>query len=73
MEVLSDNPLLSSNPLLDAIGNIDAAPLKLNALALDHLMSTKDQFRERILRHYIRQAKFQVYKMVGTADIIGDP
>lgn len=43
------------------------------ALVIEHLMLTKDQFRERVLRHYVRQGKLQVYKMVGTADIIGNP
>ena len=37
MEVLSDNPLLSSNPLLDAIGNVEAAPLKLNGVTCARL------------------------------------
>lgn len=64
---------LGSNPLLDLLANVDHAPLKLNALLLQDLVTSQDQLVERIVKHYKRQGLTEMYKLMGTADLLGNP
>ena len=73
MEELGVSSFLSNNPLLDVLANVDAAPLRLNALVLQDLVTTKDQAAELVVKHYKRQGVTELYKLMGTVDLLGNP
>lgn len=73
MGELGVSSFLSNNPLLDVLANVDAAPLKLNALMLSDLVTTKDQASELVIKHYKRQGVLELYKLMGTVDLLGNP
>jgi vacuolar protein sorting-associated protein 13A/C len=61
---------------LRAIGfaaNIDDAPIKLNALILERPFLTWDELLNRIKIHYIRCGTSEVYKVLGSLEVIGNP
>eukprot|EP00736_Rhodelphis_marinus_P007126 Rmarinus@m.9219 len=66
-----------ANALLDMIGvslsNIDEAPVGLNALVLEHPFESKAALQKRVLKHYERQALFEVHKIAGSAELLGNP
>lgn len=63
--------------LLKSLGvafiNIDNAPLRLNALILEHPFLTKDALTDRITKHYTKEGVKEVYKILGSFDAIGNP
>ncbi|KAF7732148.1 hypothetical protein EC973_006403 [Apophysomyces ossiformis] len=61
------------NILTMALGNIDAASLKFDALAVENLRASGPDLAERILFHYSDQALNQFHKIVGSADFLGNP
>lgn len=61
---------------LRAIGfaaNIDDAPIKMNALILERPFLTWDELFNRIKIHYIRSSTSEVYKVLGSLEVIGNP
>lgn len=71
---VGNNPMLM---FLDTIGftmvNVDDAPVKFNALILEHPFLSRDDLFDRIKLHYIRAATAELYKIIGSLDIIGNP
>jgi hypothetical protein len=62
--------------MLKSIGfltNIDDAPICLNALILHHPLLTIDSLKDRIQKHYIRCVTPELYKIVGSLELIGNP
>jgi len=55
------------------LANIDGAPLRLNGLILKNPMCSQQELISRISQHYTRQALTGVYKILGSADILGSP
>lgn len=55
------------------IGNINDAPLRLNALAIKDMRLTVPVLQERIFYHYKQEVLRQVYRILGSADFIGNP
>nr|CCA23853.1 vacuolar protein sortingassociated protein putative [Albugo laibachii Nc14]CCA24037.1 vacuolar protein sortingassociated protein putative [Albugo laibachii Nc14] len=53
--------------------NIDAAALHLNALHIDHSFSSLKFMLTTIKRHYSFQTLLQMYALIGSADILGNP
>jgi hypothetical protein len=72
---LNEDPSVSG--MLKTIGftlaNIDNAPLKLNALALEHMFGGRQLVGRKLAAHYTRQAIAEGYKVVGSIDLIGNP
>ena len=56
-----------------AIANIDNAPIQLNALVLDDAFGTSSELVGRITQHYTRQGIQEVYKILGSVDLLGNP
>ncbi|KAI7898920.1 uncharacterized protein BX663DRAFT_555462 [Cokeromyces recurvatus] len=55
------------------LGNINDAPIKLNALMVDNLRASSEDLTARILMHYREQIIYQVHRVLGSIDIFGNP
>lgn len=56
-----------------ALGNINGAPLRLNALFLENARVTWPSLQERLVLHYQEQIISQLYRVLGSADFLGNP
>ena len=56
-----------------AVGNINDAPLELNALAIKDMRLTLPELQSRITYHYRQDTLRQLYRILGSADFIGNP
>lgn len=61
------------NILTMAIGNINDAPVKLNALVLENARVSTTMLGHLMATHYGQQFLFQVHKILGSADFLGNP
>lgn len=61
------------NAVTMALGNINDAPLEMNALAIKDMRLTLPDLQERILHHYRQEVLRQLYRILGSADFIGNP
>jgi len=70
-------PLNAFTVLLQTFGsviaNLDRAPICLNALLLEHCFCSGDKLAEMISSHYTRQALMEIYKILGSTDLLGNP
>ena len=55
------------------LGNVNDAPLEMNALAIKDMRLTMPELRDRILYHYRQDILRQLYRILGSADFIGNP
>ncbi|KAG2213335.1 hypothetical protein INT46_007194 [Mucor plumbeus] len=55
------------------LGNINDAPIKLNALIVDNLRSSSEDLTARIILHYREQVIYQIHRVLGSIDILGNP
>jgi vacuolar protein sorting-associated protein 13A/C len=70
----SNNPLMFLlNILTMAIGNVNDAPVKLNALMLENARVSVPVLLERLQTHYTQEVLYQVHKILGSADFLGNP
>ncbi|KAG9302115.1 hypothetical protein G9A89_020549 [Geosiphon pyriformis] len=68
------NPIMFFfNVLTMAIGNINDAPIKLNALLTENMRVSGPVLIDRIRQHYGQEFFYQVHKIVGSADFLGNP
>jgi vacuolar protein sorting-associated protein 13A/C len=56
-----------------AVGNIKDAPLQMNALAITDMRLTAVDLQTRIMYHYRQEVLRQLYRILGSADFIGNP
>ncbi|KAK9463382.1 uncharacterized protein V1516DRAFT_644614 [Lipomyces oligophaga] len=61
------------NILTMAIGNINDAPVKLNALVLENARLPMKMLTQLMAVHYRNQLMLQVHNILGSADFIGNP
>ncbi|ODV77801.1 vacuolar sorting [Suhomyces tanzawaensis NRRL Y-17324] len=61
------------NVLTMAIGNINDAPIKLNALFIENIRVPIPLLVESIQTHYGQSFFYQVHKILGSADFLGNP
>ncbi|KAF7791866.1 hypothetical protein EIP86_002890 [Pleurotus ostreatoroseus] len=61
------------NAVTMAVGNINAAPLEMNALAIKDMRLALPDLQERIMYHYRQEVLRQLYRILGSADFIGNP
>lgn len=59
--------------VLDLTSTITDAPIKLNGLAVDHLFKTWTELASILQDHYLNSALGQMYKIVGSLDLVGNP
>lgn len=70
----SNNPLMFLlNILTMAIGNVNDAPVKLNALMLENARVSVPVLLQRLQAHYTQEVLYQVHKILGSADFLGNP
>ena len=70
----SRNPLMFFlNVLTMAIGNINDAPVRLNALLLDNARVSLPVLTQHIQSHYSQEFLYQIHKILGSADFLGNP
>lgn len=70
----SRNPLMFFlNVLTMAIGNINDAPVRLNSLMLENARVSTAVLVQNISNHYSQEALYQVHKILGSADFLGNP
>ncbi|KAJ7293574.1 vacuolar protein sorting-associated protein 13 [Mycena rebaudengoi] len=68
------NPLaVLINAFTMAVGNINDAPLEMNALAIKDMRLTMPELQSRIAYHYRQDVLRQLYRILGSADFIGNP
>ncbi|CDO71578.1 hypothetical protein BN946_scf184911.g48 [Trametes cinnabarina] len=61
------------NAVTMAVGNVNDAPLEMNALAIKDMRLTLPDLEERIMHHYRQEILRQLYRILGSADFIGNP
>lgn len=61
------------NMLTMAIGNINDAPIKLNALFIENVRVPIPILMESISTHYGQSFFYQLHKILGSADFLGNP
>ncbi|EHL03290.1 putative Vacuolar protein sorting-associated protein 13 [Glarea lozoyensis 74030] len=70
----SRNPLMFFlNVLTMAIGNINDAPVRLNALMLENARLSMAVLLQNVSNHYSQEGLYQVHKVLGSADFLGNP
>jgi len=68
------NPLaVFLNAVAMAIGNVNDAPLEMNSLAIKDMRLTTPDLQARIMYHYKQEVLRQLYRIIGSADFIGNP
>jgi vacuolar protein sorting-associated protein 13A/C len=55
------------------LGNVNDAPLRFNALAIKDMRLTVPDLQDRIMYHYRQEVLRQLYRILGSADFIGNP
>lgn len=70
----SQNALsLATDILTMAIGNINDAPVRLSALMLENIRTPVPYLVQNITEHYKQAFLYQLYKVLGSADVLGNP
>ncbi|KAI9867788.1 MAG: hypothetical protein M1813_007610 [Trichoglossum hirsutum] len=70
----SRNPVMFFlNVLTMAIGNVNDAPVRLNALMLENARVSFPVLLQHIQNHYSQEFFYQVHKILGSADFLGNP
>ena len=55
------------------LANIDNVPLRLNGLLFEHPFCSQSELIGRITSHYTDAGMREVFKILGSADILGSP
>ncbi|KAJ2809144.1 Vacuolar protein sorting-associated protein 13 [Coemansia guatemalensis] len=61
------------NVLTMAIGNVNEAPVSLNALVMQNVRVSLPVLADRMHKHYSQELFNQLYKVVGSANLLGNP
>lgn len=70
----SRNPLFYfMNVLTMALGNINDAPVRLNALILENARISSAALTQNITNHYSQEFMSQIHNIIGSADFLGNP
>ncbi|KAJ1311504.1 hypothetical protein OPQ81_009991 [Rhizoctonia solani] len=73
-KINSRNPLaVVINAMTMALGNLNNAPLRFNALAIRDMRLSVPVLQERIIYHYRQEVLRQLYRVLGSADFLGNP
>ncbi|OMJ94539.1 hypothetical protein SteCoe_2326 [Stentor coeruleus] len=56
-----------------AFTNISQAPMKFNEVLITHGFQTTANLTSVLLKNYTRQAILQIYKILGSSDLLGNP
>ncbi|KAH8160690.1 hypothetical protein CIB48_g7545 [Xylaria polymorpha] len=70
----SRNPIMFFvNVMTMAIGNVNDAPIRLNALLLENARVSIPVLTQNVSNHYSQEVLYQVHKIIGSADFLGNP
>ncbi|KAK6083317.1 hypothetical protein SCUP515_02059 [Seiridium cupressi] len=70
----SHNPVMFFiNAMTMAIGNVNDAPIRFNALLLENARVSIPVLIQNMSNHYSQEAIYQVHKIIGSADFLGNP
>lgn len=70
----SRNPIMFFlNVMTMAIGNVNDAPIRFNALMLDNVRVSTQILVQNISNHYSQEVMYQIHKILGSADFLGNP
>ncbi|KAF9591494.1 hypothetical protein IFM89_004548 [Coptis chinensis] len=58
---------------LMALADVEGAPVYLKQLTITHHMGTLDSFHEILIRHFTPELLHEMYKIFGSASVIGNP
>lgn len=73
-KVSSRNPLIFFfNALTMALGNVNEAPVRLNALVIENVRLSSAVLQRRVVYHYSQGFLLQLYRVLGSADFLGNP
>ncbi|GAA6031882.1 hypothetical protein JCM8097_003317 [Rhodosporidiobolus ruineniae] len=73
-KLTSRNPLyFFINALTMALGNVNDAPVRLNALVIENARLSLPVLQERLQLHYSNEFFGQLYRVLGSADFLGNP
>lgn len=61
------------NVLTMALGNINDAPVRLNALVIENIRTPLPMLMQSITTHYRQEFFYQIHKILGSADFLGNP
>lgn len=61
------------NVLTMVLGNVNEAPVRLNALVIENVRMSKEVLMTRMAYHYGQDFLFQVHRILGSADFLGNP
>lgn len=64
---------LLTDVILPLVPSISDASIKLNALDITHVFQSPDEICATLQAHYTSNFLFQIYKIIGSVDIIGNP
>ncbi|KAL7793859.1 hypothetical protein V8C37DRAFT_80245 [Trichoderma ceciliae] len=68
------NPLMFFlNVMTMAIGNVNDAPVRFNALILENVRVSTQVLIQNISNHYSQEVMYQIHKILGSADFLGNP
>lgn len=56
-----------------AIGNVNDAPIRLSALIFEDIRLSHTVLAQRIILHYQQEFINQLYRVIGSADFLGNP
>lgn len=72
--IYSYNPLETmANVFTTVVGSVSEAPLRFNALVLEHPIVRQAVLLTLIQQHYTQEAVSQIYRVIGSADVLGNP
>ena len=61
------------NALTMTLGNVNAAPVNFRSLLLENVRLNIPSLQERVILHYQEQFVAQIYRVLGSADFLGNP
>ena len=56
-----------------ALGNVNDAPIKFTQVLLENIRLSIPSLQERLILHYQGQVVGQIYRVLGSADFLGNP
>ncbi|WFD07777.1 Vacuolar protein sorting-associated protein 13 [Malassezia vespertilionis] len=61
------------NALIMTLGNVNDAPIRLNALVIENVRMSMTVLQQRVAYHYGQEFLFQIHRVLGSADFLGNP
>ena len=72
-DVNSSTSVFLLHVLTMTVGNVNDAPIKLNALFLDNVRVPIPLLMQSVKTHYSQQFFYQIHMILGSADFLGNP